>query len=53
MRESTESKHNIHSHKIFWIFTQGHINDIQSIMVVFLGWKQERKEMKWVGIISL
>lgn len=24
-------------HKIFWVFTQGHVNDVESVMVVFLG----------------
>lgn len=35
-----------HSHKIFWILAQGHVDDVQGIVVVLLCGQQEGEQVQ-------
>lgn len=51
MHQYENHEHDLH--EVFWIFTQGHVQDIESIRIVFLSGQQEGEEMQRVSVVSL
>lgn len=51
--ESGKAKARAHSHEIFWVFAQGHVHDVQRVVVVLLCGQQEGQQVQGIGVIAL